>query len=74
MTKGADRAYQLVLDATGKIVDVARAGATPAPRRYPAEGATIYYTTRGTPKHVCYDDPRRTHPDDRPFCATRKAF
>lgn len=61
-------AYQLTLSADGRVLDVQRAPAGPGPRRYAAEGATVYYSARHVPLHVCYDRPRDTHPDDRQFC------
>lgn len=60
--------YQLVLDAEGKLVDVTRKRAAVPPRRYPAYGATVFYTSKGVPLHVCYDQERENAGDDRRFC------
>jgi hypothetical protein len=65
-------AYQLVLDANGELIDVRRPGSGILPRRLEMAKATIYYSSTWVPAHVCYDDARLNHPDDRRFCRRRE--
>lgn len=65
--------YQLVLDESGRIIDVRRGRTPPGwSRVYPRWGATVWFTGRGVPRHACYDTPAEDHPLDAAFCRTAR--
>jgi len=67
--------YQLVMDEQGRVVDVRRGKSPPGwSTYYPSARATCHFTSRGVPRHVCYDDPRQTHPADAAFCRTARVL